>query len=362
MSEEKFNYEEFAKSMYEQSLALMPEDIGVEDKEYLATTIKQFVQVAGDAINTEYHNLDKNEKIICLQTISEWTFKKGIEITLNGINDENRSSLLQGVAFTLYEIIRNAIVNNIFNREYLDNVEIQVNASLSKNVMKLYCQNNITETVAKAFIKNDDEFNSLKNIVKKEILQEENWDFFEEDDKSDKYFNQQYEKFTNQILENPNNADAYYCRGFLQYGYGIDNNIVLSDFNKAIELNPNYVEAYQQRIYIYERLGEYEKIISEYEKIIEIEPVIENYDFYLRYLNTYIENGSKIALKVCEKIFELFPVSDKLYELRGSTYYNLKDYNNAISDYKKAVELCPKEDTWRMDYLKMALKQIEQEK
>ena len=41
MSEEKFDYEEFAKSMYEQSLALMPEDIGVGDK-YLATTIKQF--------------------------------------------------------------------------------------------------------------------------------------------------------------------------------------------------------------------------------------------------------------------------------------------------------------------------------
>lgn len=42
MSEEKFDYEEFAKSMYEQSLALVPEDIGVGDKEYLATTIKQF--------------------------------------------------------------------------------------------------------------------------------------------------------------------------------------------------------------------------------------------------------------------------------------------------------------------------------
>lgn len=42
MSEEKFDYEEIAKSMYEQSLALMPEDIGVGDKEDLATTIKQF--------------------------------------------------------------------------------------------------------------------------------------------------------------------------------------------------------------------------------------------------------------------------------------------------------------------------------
>ena len=42
MSEENFDYEQFAKSMYEQSLALMPEDIGVGDKEYLATTIKQF--------------------------------------------------------------------------------------------------------------------------------------------------------------------------------------------------------------------------------------------------------------------------------------------------------------------------------
>ena len=200
-----------------------------------------------------------------------------------------------------------------------------------------------------------------------ELNPEDDWaqyhlDCIESSENQEKEFNIEYEKSTKYIKDNPNDPDGYFNRGYLLYYNEVDDNIALSDFDKAIELNPNYIEARKYKTYIYERLGEYEKIISEYEKIIEIEPAIENYDFYLRYLNTYIENGSKIALKVCEKIFELFPASDKLYELRGSTYYNLKDYNNAISDYKKAVELCPKEDTWHMDYLKMALKQIEQEK
>ena len=73
----------------------------------------------------------------------------------------------------------------------------------------------------------------------------------------------------------------------MYFAYNAFNILLLfeyEDFDKAIELNPNYIEARKYKTYIYERLGEYEKIISEYEKIIEIEPAIENYDFYLRYL------------------------------------------------------------------------------
>ena len=357
MPEEKFNYEKYAQNMYKQALKIMPQNIGVEDREYLAMTIKQFVQMAGEAISSDYPNLGKNDNMICLQAISEWTFKKGIEIIQKGVKEENRNTLLQGVAFSTYEIIRKAIVNEIFNREYLENAEIEINKNLFKNVMKLFCQEQITETVARTFIKNEEEFNNLKNILEEEIRQDEDWDFFENDSESDKYFNQKYEEFTKQILDNPNDAEAYYNRGCLQYDHDIDDNIVLSDINKAIELNPKYIEAYKHKIYINERFGNYDSIIADYKKIIEIEPTLENYDFYLRYLNTHIENGSKIAIKVCEKIFELFPISGKLYELRGSTYYNLKDYDNAIADYKKAVELNPNEYA-----LEMILKQIEQEK
>ena len=172
----------------------------------------------------------------------------------------------------------------------------------------------------------------------------------------DKDFNQEYQEITKYINENPNDPEGYYNRGYLQYRHEVDDEIVLSDINKAIELNPNYVDAYRVRTYVYEYSGEYDKLIAEYEKIIEIEPTYENYDYYIRYLNTYIENGAQKALKVIEKVFELFPDNAALYQLRGAIRYRLEDYDRAIADYKKAIELNPKNADW-----KRILKKIEQE-
>ena len=52
-----------------------------------------------------------------------------------------------------------------------------------------------------------------------------------------------------------------------------DYDIAMSDYNKAIEINPNYVDAYNNRGNIYSQgKGEYDNAIPDYDKAIEINP------------------------------------------------------------------------------------------
>ena len=78
----------------------------------------------------------------------------------------------------------------------------------------------------------------------------------------------------------------------------------ISDFTKAIELNPTYQDAYYNRANSKDELKDYSGAIADYTKAIEINP-----NYYQAYNN------------------------------RGMAKSNLKDYYGAISDYTKAIEI-----------------------
>ncbi len=76
-------------------------------------------------------------------------------------------------------------------------------------------------------------------------------------------------------------------------------------FSKALEINPRYAEAYNNRGIAYAKgKGQYEKALSDFLKAIEINPV--NAD---------------------------------IYDNRGITYERLGDKEKACSDWKKACQL-----------------------
>jgi Tfp pilus assembly protein PilF len=49
------------------------------------------------------------------------------------------------------------------------------------------------------------------------------------------------------------------------------NDKALEDFNKAIDINPNYQRAYDNRGYLYLDLGEYESAINDFQKAIQLD-------------------------------------------------------------------------------------------
>ena len=82
----------------------------------------------------------------------------------------------------------------------------------------------------------------------------------------------------------------------------------ISDYNKAIKLNPRLAEAYVYRGFVYYKKGQYDKAIFDYNKAIELNP--------------------RDALA---------------YGIRGIAYQNKDQLEKAVSDYNKAIELNPKD-------------------
>lgn len=111
-------------------------------------------------------------------------------------------------------------------------------------------------------------------------------------------------------------------------------------YEKAIELNPEYAMAYNNRGYSYNKLGEEEKAIEDYSKAIEINP-----EYALAYSNRGISYSNKgeeeKAMEDYNNAIELNPEYVRAYNNRGYSYSNMGEEEKAIEDYNKAIELNP---------------------
>ena len=75
--------------------------------------------------------------------------------------------------------------------------------------------------------------------------------------------------YTQAIELNPNYAEAYYNRGFTRAKLG-DKQGALADYNEALRINPNYAKAYYNRGAIGNSLGEKAGAIQDFQKAAEL--------------------------------------------------------------------------------------------
>jgi tetratricopeptide (TPR) repeat protein len=84
-------------------------------------------------------------------------------------------------------------------------------------------------------------------------------------------YDQAISEFTKAIEINPQNADAYNNRGNAYRKKG-QHDLVISDCTRAIEINPGLADAYYNRAVAYDNKGFYDQAISDLDKAIEINP------------------------------------------------------------------------------------------
>jgi tetratricopeptide (TPR) repeat protein len=130
-------------------------------------------------------------------------------------------------------------------------------------------------------------------------------------------------QYTKAIELNPEYTEAYYHRGQAynaiaekptQYpSFNVANCLdqAISDLSRAIELKPGYCEATYYRGLAYSKRGEYDAAIADYSRIIESD-------------------------------YKGYPPINLRYETRGKAYLKTGQYDNAISDFSKIIELLPK--------------------
>jgi Flp pilus assembly protein TadD len=118
----------------------------------------------------------------------------------------------------------------------------------------------------------------------------------------------------------------------------------ISDFSKAIEINPRYGKAYNNRGIVYRLTGRYDQAISDFNKAIEINPMDAQTHNNLAWLfataNTpSFRNGEK-AVGLAQKACELSEWKNPGYlDTLAASYARVRDFGNATKWQEKALQL-----------------------
>ena len=164
---------------------------------------------------------------------------------------------------------------------------------------------------------------------------------------------------------NPNYVDAYFLRGLI-YGSQYDFDKAIADFEKVVELDPSHTDAKAMHADAYAARGadyalekNYDKAIADFERAIELDPDKAEFKaaaaatYFLRGATRYEEGDNESAfadldraISDIEKIIELDLDNSEVriaigeaYLVRGIAHFQGGNYDRAIADLERAIEL-----------------------
>lgn len=142
-----------------------------------------------------------------------------------------------------------------------------------------------------------------------------------------------------QKLDNPKNSIEFYAKAVSLFILD-QTDKAIKECTKAIELDPKFALAYNDRAYLYYNKKEYRLAIQDSAKAIELNP-----KFALAYSNRagYYKNEEEYDLAILDysESIELDPKFAVAYNGRGVLYDYKQQYDSAIRDFTKAIELNP---------------------
>ena len=150
--------------------------------------------------------------------------------------------------------------------------------------------------------------------------------------------------YTKVLERDSENQDAYFQRG-LTYLDTEKYFLALKDYNKLLELNPDYdKEAYFNRAQAHRNANHYKEAIADYTKYLELAPN-ENDALFCRGMCYIAVKQYEKGIADYDKLIALNPnYHSHAYNNRGVAYENLGDLNKALADFDKALELDPNND------------------
>lgn len=139
-----FEYKEFAQNLAQQALELIPPDFNDNQKNYVANTLLNFSTIAGQALYDEgQFNVD--QAVMITQIIAEWSFHKSVDLVRSGIPQQYWDPIMQKIAFTIFEIAKNAFHQNLPQDQCLQVIEHHVKKTYLDCIAELKDKNLIDE-------------------------------------------------------------------------------------------------------------------------------------------------------------------------------------------------------------------------
>ncbi len=145
---EGFDYKDFAASMAEQAKQLVPPELKDHEKEYIVKTLGNFTLLAGEALyNDEQLKLNVDQAVFITQIIAEWSFHKSIDLIHSGILPQYWDSIMQKIAFTIFEVAKQAVIRKIPQDQLLQAIEHHVIKVYNSSIEELQQKGVIDEEI-----------------------------------------------------------------------------------------------------------------------------------------------------------------------------------------------------------------------
>ena len=113
-------------------------------KNYVANTLLNFSTIAGQSLYDEgQFNVD--QAVMITQIIAEWSFHKSVDLIRSGIPQQYWDPIMQKIAFTIFEIAKNAFSQNLPQDQCLQVIEHHVKKTWIECIEELKDKNLIDE-------------------------------------------------------------------------------------------------------------------------------------------------------------------------------------------------------------------------
>ncbi len=139
-----FDYKGFAQNLAQQAFELIPADFNDMQKNYVANTLLNFSTIAGQSLYDE-GQFDLDTAIMITQIIAEWSYHKSVDLVRSGIPQQYWDPVMQKIAFTIFEIAKNAFGQNLPQDQILQLIEHHVKKTYLDCVAELKDKNLIDE-------------------------------------------------------------------------------------------------------------------------------------------------------------------------------------------------------------------------
>ena len=146
---EGFDPKAFAQNLAQEAAQVIPPNIQDVDKKFVIELVHKFCLLCGDALvkDTKYE-LNAQQASMITQFIGEWTFHKSVDLINGGIALELREGVLQKVAFTVFEIAKQAISRNLPQDQTIQVIEAQVKNCFKAAIEDLKAKGKIDDNLA----------------------------------------------------------------------------------------------------------------------------------------------------------------------------------------------------------------------
>ena len=136
-----------------------------------------------------------------------------------------------------------------------------------------------------------------------------------------------------------NKAIAYNQRGNAKHEMG-DHAAAIADYDKALEIDPQFAEAYSNRGGVKDSMGDHVAAIADFDRALEIDPQLagaySNRGIAKNHMGSYAA-----ALADFDRVLEIDPQDMQAYYNRGVAKDKISDHAAALADFDRALEINP---------------------